>query len=425
MPKDGERLEFGPDYEILEGELQPLYRITEISKAKGTKYGALQPLIDNDYLEEIMVLGVGLPVYVYHRYHGMCETNVVFQEEKDIGSIIDNIASECGRKLDANNPLLDARLPNGSRINATFPSISFHGYTLTIRKFLAEPLTIVDLIRYGTIDIKAAAVLWLAVEGLGLKASNIIISGGSGSGKTTTLNCLSIFVPAKERVITIEDTIELQLPVKHKINLEARPPGQESTEITMDMLLKNALRMRPDRIIMGELRAEEANTFFAAINTGHDGSMATLHSNSARETITRLMNPPMNVLSPMMSALDLIVMQNIFFVKGKTRRRITEIAETGGVQEGRVLLNNLFEYDAHDDSLKETGTPSVLKQELASRGGFPINKVDVELEKREILLSFLAKKGITKQAEVYKWTQEYYTDQKGVFDRMQEEMATR
>ncbi len=416
-------LKSGPGYQIVEGPLQSIYNVTAKSIAKDAKYGALQPLIEDDNLEEIMVLGAGLPVYVYHRYYGMCETNIAFKEEAEIGGVIDKMAAECGRRLDANNPLLDARLPDGSRINATYPSISLNGYTLTIRKFLADPLTTVDLIRFGTLDIKAAALLWLAVEGMGFKSSNIIVSGSSGSGKTTTLNCLGIFIPAVERAITIEDTIELQLPVKHKINLEARPPGQGASEITMDMLLKNALRMRPDRIIMGELRADEAKTFFAAINTGHDGSMATLHSNSARETLTRLMTPPMSVPTPMMSALDLIVMQNIFFIKGKTRRRITEIAETGGVEEGRVLLNNIFEYDPHDDSLKETGTPSVLKQDLASKGGLSISKVDMELEKRELLLSFLAKKGITKQAEVYRWIQEYYSDQKAVFDRIQEEVT--
>jgi flagellar protein FlaI len=414
-------LETGEEYVISKGKTHPLYRIRNIrsQNAEGkTGYGRLQPLVNDDNLEEIMVLGTGYPVYVYHRKFGMCETNLTFVEASELEEIIQRIAAECGRKVDSAHPLLEARMPDGSRVNATLPQVTLQGHTLTIRKFLAEPLTIVDLIKSGTLTVEAAAFLWLAVDGMGIKSSNILVAGGGGCGKTTTLNCLGMFIPPRERVITIEDTIELQLPVKHKISLEARPPGLNGGEITMDMLLKNALRMRPDRIIMGELRGEEAKTFFAAINTGHDGAMSTFHANSARESIQRLTNPPMNVHPIMIPSLNLIVMQSMFTSGGKTIRRITEIAEVGGIEGEKILLNNIYEYDPRRDVLVPTGTPSKMKHEIAKKSGVTIESIKLEMEKRELLLDFLVEHGINRQIEVYDWIENYYSDQKTVFDRI-------
>ncbi len=418
-------LETGEGYVISNGKTQPLYRIKNVnnfgSAAGKTSYGRLQPLVDDDNLEEIMVLGTGLPVYVYQRKFGMCETNLTFEDPAELEGIIQKIAEECGRMVDAAHPLLEARMPDGSRVNATLNQVSLHGHTLTIRKFLAEPLTIVDLIKFGTFTVDAAAFLWFAIEGLGQKSSNILIAGGSGSGKTTTMNCLGIFMPPKERIITIEDTIELQLPVKHKVSLETRPPGVKGGEITMDMLLKNALRMRPDRIIIGELRGEEAETFFAAINTGHDGSMSTLHANSARESILRLTNPPMNVHPIMIPSLNLIIMQTLFTSGGKAYRRITEIAEVGGIEGEKTLLNNIYEYDPRKEVLASTGTPSVLKHEIAKKSGISVESIQLELQKRQLLLSYLVENGINKQVEVYSWIQDYYADPKEVFNKIHQE----
>ncbi|AFK22680.1 ATPase, T2SS/T4P/T4SS family [Pyrococcus sp. ST04] len=237
-------------------------------------YGKLDPLVRDDNLEEIMVIGLYKPVYVWHRRFGMCKTNISFSNEREILNIIERIAREVGRRIDQQNPLLDARLPDGSRVNATLPPISLDGPTLTIRKFKKDPLTIIDLIKYGTMNSEVAAFLWLLVDGLGVKPANILVAGGTGSGKTTTLNSLAMFIPPSERVISIEDTAELQLPIEHWVRLETRPPNVEGKgEITMDDLVKNTLRMRPDRIIVGEVRGPEARTMFTAMNTGHDGAL--------------------------------------------------------------------------------------------------------------------------------------------------------
>jgi len=218
-------------------------------------YGVLDPLVNDELLEEIMVIGPKRPVYVFHRKYGMM------------------------------------KIPDGSRVNATIPPASVDGSTITIRKFRKDPYTVLDLISFGTMSPELAAFLWLAVDGMGAKPANILVSGGTGSGKTTTLNVLATYIPAHERIITIEDTAELNLPLEHWVRLEARPPSIEGTgEISMDVLVKNALRMRPDRIIVGEVRHKEASTLFTAMNTGHDGCMGTIHANSAEETMVRIMS---------------------------------------------------------------------------------------------------------------------------------------
>ena len=238
-------------------------------------YGALDILTEDDLLEEIMVNGPKRPVYVYHREMRMLKTNIIFESDEDIYAIVERIARQIGRRIDVQSPLLDATLRDGSRVNATIPPISIDGCSVTIRKFKKDPFTVLDLIKFGTINSEVAAFLWLAVEGVGgAKPGNILIAGGTGSGKTSTLNVLASFTPATERVITVEDTPELQLPIEHVIRLLTRPPSLEGTgEVTMDMLVKNTLRMRPDRIIVGEVRDKEASTLFTAMNTGHDGAL--------------------------------------------------------------------------------------------------------------------------------------------------------
>ncbi|WP_042698217.1 ATPase, T2SS/T4P/T4SS family [Thermococcus sp. PK] len=237
-------------------------------------YGKLDPLVRDDNLEEVMVIGTRRPVYVWHRKFYMCKTNIFFDDEREILNIIERIARQVGRRIDQQTPLLDARLPDGSRVNATIRPVSLDGPTLTIRKFKKDPLTIIDLLKYGTFNLEVASLLWIFIDGLGVKPANVLVAGGTGSGKTTTLNSLAMFIPPSERVISIEDTAELQLPIEHWVRLETRPPNIEGRgEITMDDLVKNTLRMRPDRIIVGEVRGPEARTMFTAMNTGHNGAL--------------------------------------------------------------------------------------------------------------------------------------------------------
>ncbi|AEF96673.1 ATPase, T2SS/T4P/T4SS family [Methanotorris igneus] len=254
------------------------------------RLGLLEVPLNDPRLEEVMVNGWNLPAFVFHRKYQMCETNIVL-DEGELTRIIENIAYLANRTIDARTPMLDAFLPDGSRVNATTQDVTLNGATLTIRKFTKDPLTITDLIKFGTFDLETAAFLWQAVEGyFGAKPANTLIVGGTGSGKTTTLNVLSMFAMYTDRIITIEDTPELQIPHKHVIRMITRPPrpGVPGYEITMDDLIKNALRMRPDRILVGEVRGKEAHSLLVAMNTGHDGALhydANIMLNNGMEKI--------------------------------------------------------------------------------------------------------------------------------------------
>ena len=358
-------------------------------------YGEIDPLIRDDNLEEIMVIGIDKPVFVYHREYGMMKTNILFKDAGEVMNLIDSIARQINRRIDQESPILDGRLPDGSRVNATIPPISADGPSMTIRKFKRDPLTIIDLINSKTISVELAAFFWLCFDGLGVKSANAIISGGTSSGKTTTLNALSSFINPKERIITIEDTLELQIPHEHVIRMETRPPNVENRgELTMNDLVKNSLRQRPDRIIVGEVRGSEAITLFTALNTGHSG-FGTLHSNDARETITRLTNAPMSVPNIMISAIDFIIMQNrIYRSDGVSFRRISEVAEVSGIEEGVIQLNKIFEWDPQSDTIKNVGITSKTLTEIANVSGNSLNSLYDEIKNREIVLQHMVDQNI-------------------------------
>jgi flagellar protein FlaI len=374
-------------------------------------YGIINPLIKDDNLEEIMVIGSNKPVYVFHRKYGMMETNIQFNDDNEIIRIIDSIARANNRRFDNESPILDGRLEDGSRVNGTLSPVSADGPTLTIRKFRKDPFTIIDLIRNKTLDSTIAAFLWLCIDGLGINSSNIIISGGTSSGKTTTLNALAALINPKERIITIEDTLELQIPHKHIIRLETRLPNIEGMgELNMDDLLKNSLRQRPDRIIVGEVRGFEAITLFTALNTGHSG-FGTLHANSARETITRLINPPMSVPKIMISAIDFILMQKrIYLPNGSSYRRVTEISEVVGMEEGTVQLNKLFVWDPITDSFKKSSISSKMLEKLKNLSGINFNDLEDEIKKRRLVLDLMVKNNLRSSKILAKMVEAYYLD---------------
>ncbi len=382
-------------------------------------YGELDPLIRDDNLEDIMITGVKKPVFVYHRDRGMMITNLVFEKADDIKSLIDLIARQVGRRIDQEVPILDARLPDGSRINATIPPLSPDGPTLTVRKFRKDPYTVIDLINFRTMSPHLAAFFWLCTDGLGVKPCNAIIAGGTSSGKTTTLNTIAAFIPPRERIITIEDTLELQLPHPHVLRLETRPPNIEGKgEIDMNTLVKNSLRQRPDRIIVGEVRGSEAITLFTALNTGHAG-FGTLHSNTARETITRLINRPMNVPNIMIPALDFIIMQNrMYGPDGKSIRRITEVAEVVGMEEENVQLNKIFKWDQVTDRIEYVGITSQTLREIAELRDLSINALEEEIERRRLVLEYMVDEKIRSIKEVSKYIHEYYKDPDKVLEKI-------
>lgn len=382
-------------------------------------YGEIDPLIRDDNLEEIMVIGIDKPVFVYHREYGMMKTNILFKDAGEVMNLIDSIARQINRRIDQESPILDGRLPDGSRVNATIPPISADGPSMTIRKFKRDPLTIIDLINSKTISVELAAFFWLCFDGLGVKSANAIISGGTSSGKTTTLNALSSFINPKERIITIEDTLELQIPHEHVIRMETRPPNVENRgELTMNDLVKNSLRQRPDRIIVGEVRGSEAITLFTALNTGHSG-FGTLHSNDARETITRLTNAPMSVPNIMISAIDFIIMQNrIYRSDGVSFRRISEVAEVSGIEEGVIQLNKIFEWDSQSDTIKNVGITSKTLTEIANVSGNSLNSLYDEIKNREIVLQHMVDQNIRSIRDVSTVLEMYYLDSQKVLNRI-------
>ena len=309
-------------------------------------YGPLEPLLEDPTINEVMVNG---PKKVYIERNGKIErTNIEFEDEDHLRRIIDRIVSPLGRRVDESSPMVNARLPDGSRVNAVIPPISLIGPVLTIRKFAKTPLQVEDLIRFGTITPEAVEFLRACI----LARLNIIISGGTGSGKTTLLNVLSGFIPNDERIITIEDAAELQLRQEHVVTLEARPPNLEGKgQVTIRDLVINSLRMRPDRIIVGEVRGGEALDMLQAMNTGHDGSLTTCHSNSPRDTLARIetmclmagMELPLRAIRQQIaSAIDLIVHQER--MRDGTRK-VVSITEVQGMEGDVIVLSDIFTFE--------------------------------------------------------------------------------
>jgi pilus assembly protein CpaF len=309
-------------------------------------YGPIDRLLKDDDLTEVMVNGPG-SVYI-ERAGKLERTDARFVDEEHLRRIIDKIVSEVGRRVDESNPMVDARLPDGSRVNAIIHPLAIGGPFLTIRKFSKDPFQIDDLIRFGTLNAASARFLQACVVG----RLNIIVSGGTGTGKTTTLNVLSSFIPADERIVTIEDAKELQLHQDHVLALEARPPNIEGRgQVTIRDLVKNALRMRPDRIVVGECRSGEALDMLQAMNTGHDGSLTTIHSNTPRDTLSRIETmtlmagfdlPVRAIREQMASALDCIV--QLTRLRDGTRR-ITHISEVQGMEGDVITLQDVFMFD--------------------------------------------------------------------------------
>lgn len=318
-------------------------------------YGPIEELVQNPNYSEIMVNG---PDQVYVEDKGKLKlTDIKFRDEEHLMNIIDRIVSQVGRHVDEASPMVDARLSDGSRVNAIIPPLSLVGPVLTIRKFGKKPITAQQLLQFGSLTPNMLHFLEACVKG----KLNIVVAGGTGSGKTTLLNVLSSYIPEDERIVTIEDAAEVQLKQQHVITLEARPANLEGKgAITIRNLVKNALRMRPDRIIVGEVRSEETLDMLQAMNTGHDGSLTTTHANSPRDTVSRLetmvlmsgMELPLKAIRDQVSsAIDLIVQQSR--LRDGTRK-ITSITEVVGMEGEIVSMQDIFVYET-DGTVDPTG----------------------------------------------------------------------
>lgn len=321
-------------------------RLFESIVAEILGFGPIEVLLNDDSVNEIMVNG---PKKIFVERKGKIQrTNISFESDAHVMKVIDRIVSPLGRRIDESSPYVDARLPDGSRVNAIIPPLALNGPTLTIRKFEKEPLTIDDLIRFGSLSSEVAEFLKACV----LARLNIVVSGGTGSGKTTLLNVLSSFVPNDERIVTVENAAELKLRQEHVVTLESRPPNIEGKgEVTIRDLVINTLRMRPDRIIVGECRSGETLDMLQAMNTGHEGSLTTAHANSPRDTLSRLetmclmagMDLPVRAIREQIaSAIDLIVHQSRL---RDGSRKIMSVTEVQGMEGDVIVMSDIFVFE--------------------------------------------------------------------------------
>ena len=321
-------------------------RLLRDVEADALGLGPLERMLADDEITEIMVNRYD-QVYV-ERSGRLTLSNARFTSEEHLRRVIDRIVNRVGRRVDESSPLVDARLPDGSRVNAVIPPLAVDGSSLTIRKFSRRPFTVTDLIGFGTMTEQMAHLLDACVQA----RLNILVSGGTGTGKTTMLNVLSRFIPSDERIVTIEDAVELNLQQPHVIRLESRPPNIEgSGQVTIRDLVRNSLRMRPDRIVVGECRSGEALDMLQAMNTGHDGSISTLHANSPRDCMSRLetlvlmagMDLPLRAIREQAaSAVDLVV--QIARLRDGTRR-IVNVTEVMGMEGDTIVLQDIFTFD--------------------------------------------------------------------------------
>ena len=340
-------------------------------------FGPLQPLLDDPEIDEVMVNNKDR-VYI-ERKGDLVRTNITFENDEQIMRLIDRIISPLGRRIDPDSPMVDARLPDGSRVNAAIPPVAIDGPSITIRKFKKEKLTVDEMVAYGTLTRNMAEFIRACV----VSRLNIIISGGTGSGKTTLLNVLSGFIPTNERIITIEDAAELKLQQDHVLRMESKPSNTDGKNgVTIRDMVRNSLRMRPDRIVVGEVRSGEALDMLQAMNTGHDGSLTTLHANSPRDAISRLETlvlmagvelPVKMIRTQIASAIDLVI--QLSRLKGGDRK-VTSITEISGIEGDTVVMTDIFKFEQTGVSpdgkaqgeLKPTGIRPLFTPRLEASG---------------------------------------------------------
>jgi flagellar protein FlaI len=369
--------------------------------------GIIEFLLQDRNLEEIVVNSSKDPVWVYHIRLGWLKTNILISNENQIYDYAASIGRRVGEQITNLNPLMDAYLPTGDRTNATLFPISSGGNTLTIRKFARRPWTITDFIQQKTISLDMAAFLWLAIQ----YEMNIVIAGGTASGKTSLLNALTCFIPPNHRVLSIEDTREIQLPsFLHWVPLTTRPPNPEGKgEITMLHIMINSLRMRPDRIIVGEIRrSREAEVLFEAINTGHS-VYSTLHANTAEEAFRRLVNPPIDIPIALLGGLQLVAVMHRDRRKNVRRvLQLTELIPSSGLREMKIDLNTIYQWVAAEDKVIPLAKSYRAMSDIKLYTGMTEKDIESNLgEKREIL-AYMAKNNINDINTVGRIVSDYY-----------------
>jgi len=373
--------------------------------------GEIELLLADEQLEEIVVNSSKEPVYVYHKKFGWLKTNVMLQSEEQIHNYASIIGRKVGKQITNLNPLMDARLIGGSRVNATLFPISSKGNGFTIRKFAKDPWTIIHFIdpKMNTLNAEAAAVIWQAMQ----YEMNIIVGGGTASGKTCFLNAMLVFCPPNQRIVSIEDTRELVLPdFLHWTPMVTREPNPEGKGgVEMLDLMVNSLRMRPDRIVLGEIRRQrEAEVLFEAMHTGH-AVCGTVHADDAAQVKARLVSPPISLPEEMLAALQLIVVQ--YRQRRTGIRRTYEIAEV--MPEGKMIgVNTVYKWEPKTDKLEKVGESARLINELSMHTGMSMKEMKEDLDEKKAILNYMLDKGVTAVNDVGRVVAGYYRDKDGV-----------
>jgi flagellar protein FlaI len=379
-------------------------------------YGPIDLLIYDDNIEDISCNGLGIPIYVWHREYESTPTNIVYNSENELRSIIIRLAYKAGVQISVSNPIIEGTLPNGFRIHLTLSEVSTRGHTFTIRKLRKNPYTLIDLINLGTISPKIAAYLWCLID----NERSVMISGSTGSGKTTLLNAICTFIRPEHKVVTIEDVRELNLHQNWipMITRTSFQPGLK--EITLFDLLKSALRQRPDYIILGEVRGEEAYTLFQAIATGH-GGICSIHSDSVESTIKRLGTRPLNIPNHIIPLMNVVIQIKRIQEGDKLVRKVTHVAEiVGNEVDGTPILRKRFNWDTNSNSFKfqEPGQEDdYLMENISEAKHIPVDRIREEFGRKEIVLKWMTKAGLNDYDEVAGVIRSYYLNPDEVYQR--------
>ncbi|MDD4138099.1 MAG: type II/IV secretion system ATPase subunit, partial [Methanoregula sp.] len=346
-------------------------------------FGPLEALMHDPALEDISCNGDNLPVFVFHQTYGSLPTSVLFREG-ELNQFVLKLAQKANKQISLTNPMVDATLPGGSRVQVTYSNVvSLRGSSFTIRKFRTEPMTPLDLIRFGTYNAEILAFLWLVIE----HRRSLIIAGGTASGKTTTMNAISLFIPQNAKIVSLEDTHEIQLPHSNWLATLTRELDTHGVQGDIDLfsLLKSSMRQRPEYIIVGEVRGKEAQTLFQAMNTGH-ATLSTIHAGSVQETINRLTHEPISVPPVMFTALDLVINQSMSTYGNSRIRRCLAIHEIT-VDGSTIIRRKLYEWDVCGDSFRKVASSSRVLEEIATMRGWTSEQVNEALKKREEFLT--------------------------------------
>ena len=392
-------------------EVSTFYRLFYYVHRDFRGYGRLDPIMHDPHVEDISCDGYDLPIFVYHDDYTDIETNVAFEKER-LDRFVVRLAQHSGRHISIGDPMVETTLPDGSRAElALGEEVTPRGSAFTVRKYAADPFTPVDLLEYGTFSVEQLAYVWLAIE----HNRSLIFAGGTASGKTTSMNALSMFIPPRSKVLTIEDTRELQLFHDNWLSSVTRERIHEGKDVTMYDLLRSALRHRPEYIVVGEVRGEEAMTLFQAMNTGHT-TYSTMHADSVQTVINRLENEPIGVPRSMVQSLDILSVQTLTRLDDGRVRRNKVLAEIEGVDQrtGDLDYSTAYTWDSETDRFRGSG--SHVLEEIRDERGWTQRELLTELENRERFLEYLRENGISDYRRFTSLVNEYYTDKAGVLE---------